>query len=109
MNARRLGKNEAALEECRTSFEASLREAPQDEAFFLMSSTAYPHAEEQAGVSGLRLEARTAPDAANFCLPSRLDGRARASKRPVTAGRSAGPALAVVIRSTSTACCSARR
>jgi glycosyltransferase involved in cell wall biosynthesis len=47
--------------------------------------------------AGVRLEARTAPDAAQFFVASRLDGRARASKRPVTAGRSAGPTLAVVI------------
>jgi hypothetical protein len=33
-----LGKNSTGLEECRASFEASLREAPQDEVFFLMPS-----------------------------------------------------------------------
>jgi len=31
--AARLGKNAVGLEECRASFEASLCEAPQDEAF----------------------------------------------------------------------------
>jgi hypothetical protein len=35
--AQRLGKDAAWLEECRASFEASLREAPQDEAIFLNS------------------------------------------------------------------------
>jgi hypothetical protein len=32
----RLGKNAMELEEYRASFEASLREAPQDEAFYLI-------------------------------------------------------------------------
>src|SRR5580704_5734144 len=35
--AQRLGKDAAWLKECRASFEASLREAPQDEAIFLNS------------------------------------------------------------------------
>ena len=52
------------LDECRASFEASLPEAPEDEAFFSMSSTTYPHAEEQPGAAGARLEARTAEDLA---------------------------------------------
>src|SRR5260370_9253189 len=34
------------LEECRASFEASLRDAPQDAAFFLLQSISYPNAEE---------------------------------------------------------------
>jgi len=38
---RRLGKNAVRLEECRASFEASLCEAPQDEAFFLTLSMIY--------------------------------------------------------------------
>ena len=59
--AKRLGKKAVGLEECRASFEASLREAPQDEAFFLMPSTIYPHAEERRGAAGARLEARSAP------------------------------------------------
>jgi hypothetical protein len=58
------------LEERCASFEASLREAPQDEEFFLMPSTTYPHAEERLGVAGARLEARTALDAANSCPAS---------------------------------------
>ena len=67
MNARRLAKNAVALEECRTSFGAWLREAPQDEAFLLMPSTAYPYAEEQTGAAGVRLEARTTANAAHSC------------------------------------------
>jgi hypothetical protein len=39
--ARRLGNNAVGLDECRASFEASLGEAPQDEAFFLMLSATY--------------------------------------------------------------------
>src|SRR5687768_9160537 len=35
--------------------------APQDEAFFLMPSIRYPHAEERPGDAEARLEARTAP------------------------------------------------
>jgi hypothetical protein len=50
---------------CRASFEASLREAPQDGATFLMPSTTYPQAEERPGAAGARLEARTAADVAN--------------------------------------------
>jgi hypothetical protein len=33
VNDARLGKNVVGLKECRTSFEASFHEAPQDEAF----------------------------------------------------------------------------
>jgi hypothetical protein len=36
-------------------FEASLREAPQDEAFFLMPSITCPHAEERPGPAGAHL------------------------------------------------------
>jgi hypothetical protein len=53
-------------------FEASLREAPQDEAFFLMPSITCPHAEERPGPAGAHLEARTAPDAAHSCPASAL-------------------------------------
>jgi hypothetical protein len=45
LSTKRLGKNAVGLEKCRASFEASLREAPQDEAFFFMPSTTNPHAE----------------------------------------------------------------
>jgi hypothetical protein len=51
-------------------FEASLREAPQDEAFSLMPSTTNPLAEERAGAAGAHLEGRTAPDAALYCPAS---------------------------------------
>jgi hypothetical protein len=55
---RALGKDAVGLEEYGASFEASLREAPQVEAFFLIPSTTYPLAEEQPGTAGARLEAR---------------------------------------------------
>jgi pentatricopeptide repeat protein len=71
--AKRLGKKAVGLEECLASFEASLREAPQDEEFFLMPSTMYPHAEERRGAAEARLEARTAPDAAHSCPVSKPD------------------------------------
>jgi hypothetical protein len=45
LSTQRLGKNAVGLKECRASFEDSLREAPQDEAFFFMASTTYPHTE----------------------------------------------------------------
>jgi len=35
------GRKPWGLEECRASFEASLREAPQDEEFFIMPSIIY--------------------------------------------------------------------
>src|SRR5215471_20351480 len=63
----RLGKNAWAG---RASFEASLREAPQDEPFSSISSMIYPHAEERPSVTRARLEARTTPDAGHSCPTS---------------------------------------
>jgi hypothetical protein len=42
----------------RASFEASLREAPQDEEFSLMPSKIKPHAEERRGAAEARLGKR---------------------------------------------------
>jgi hypothetical protein len=53
-------------------FEASRREAPQDEALFLMPSITCSHAEERPGPAGAHLEARTAPAAAHSCPASAL-------------------------------------
>src|SRR5215472_13269433 len=64
------GQECCGLEECRASFEASLREAPQDEPFSSISSTIYPHAEERSGVAKARLEARTTPNAGHSCPAS---------------------------------------
>ena len=49
--------------------------APQDEAFFLMPSIIYPHAEERPGDSGARLEARTAPMQRLLAQPLRCSTR----------------------------------
>ena|SRR5215469_5240259 len=85
-----VGKNVVGLEEYRASFEASLREAPQDEVFFSMPLMAYLMLRSDPGAAWTRLEARTNAGAAHSRPASALNPsyallrrRAKSARRPL--------------------------
>src|SRR5436190_24301669 len=85
--AARLGKKAVGPEQCRASFEAPLREAPQDEAFFLMPSKTSLMLRSDAAQPGRvskharRPMQRILAQPLRFSAPTRAPSRSRTSTR----------------------------